>query len=215
LSGRLWPLGALFGAATLALSGRGSAADANAGSVGNPAAVQELPQVNCDRQCAATGVRPAAEPIPSNVQTPTAPTSSARTHRRGRLLTITSVGQRQRERGEPVSDRYLLPRFTASPLLGTPEGLSVYVDGVRVMNSFAIPSLGPHSRLRDQHRVSDSGSNPVFGLNTLGGALSIQTRGTNPVPNLSLWRLVGRRSSRARPAANAARSIISLPRLLR
>ena len=62
--------------------------------------------------------------------------------------------------------------FTASPLLGTPEGLSVYVDGVRVNESFGDTvnwDLIPESAISTVSLMS--GSNPVFGLNTLGGAL--------------------------------------------
>ena len=67
--------------------------------------------------------------------------------------------------------------FTASPALGTPQGLSVFVDGVRVNEVFGdtvnwdlIPE-GAISKI-----VIVPGSNPVFGLNTLGGALSVTTR---------------------------------------
>jgi outer membrane receptor protein involved in Fe transport len=66
--------------------------------------------------------------------------------------------------------------FTASPLVGTPEGLSVYVDGVRVNESFGDTvnwDLIPESAIAGVALIS--GSNPVFGLNTLGGALSVQT----------------------------------------
>lgn len=67
--------------------------------------------------------------------------------------------------------------FTASPLIGTPEGLSVYVDGVRVNESFGDTvnwDLIPESAISSVSLIG--GSNPVFGLNTLGGALSVQTK---------------------------------------
>ena len=73
--------------------------------------------------------------------------------------------------------------FTASPLLGTPEGLSVYVDGVRVNESFGDTvnwDLIPESAISTVSLIS--GSNPVFGLNTLGGALSIQTKSGHDNP---------------------------------
>ncbi len=67
--------------------------------------------------------------------------------------------------------------FTASPLLGTPEGLSVFVDGVRVNEAFGDVvnwDLIPNPAI---HRMDMlPGSNPLFGLNTLGGALAITTR---------------------------------------
>ena len=67
--------------------------------------------------------------------------------------------------------------FTASPLLGTPQGLSVYQDGVRVNEPFGDVvswDLIPTNALADMSLIP--GSNPLFGLNTLGGAISLQTK---------------------------------------
>ncbi|HEY1772992.1 MAG TPA: TonB-dependent receptor [Gammaproteobacteria bacterium] len=67
--------------------------------------------------------------------------------------------------------------FTASPLLGTPEGISVYLDGVRVNESFGDIvnwDLIPESALEGVMLVP--GSDPVYGLNTLGGALALRTK---------------------------------------
>ncbi|HKE97121.1 MAG TPA: TonB-dependent receptor plug domain-containing protein, partial [Povalibacter sp.] len=67
--------------------------------------------------------------------------------------------------------------FVASPLLGQPEGMSVYQDGVRINDPFGdIVSwaLVPESAISSIDLIP--GSNPVFGLNTLGGALSIHTK---------------------------------------
>lgn len=67
--------------------------------------------------------------------------------------------------------------FTGSPLLGSSEGLAVYQDGVRMNEAFgdtvswdALPSTAVASL------NLIPGSNPLFGLNALGGALSIQTK---------------------------------------
>ncbi|MGF1645247.1 MAG: TonB-dependent receptor [Thiotrichales bacterium] len=67
--------------------------------------------------------------------------------------------------------------FTASPLLGLPQGLSAYVDGVRINEPFGDTlnwSVIPKSAIAEINLMS--GSNPLFGLNTLGGALSLQTK---------------------------------------
>jgi len=67
--------------------------------------------------------------------------------------------------------------FTASPLLGTAQGLSVYLDGVRINEPFGDTvnwDLLPHSAIAGVDLIP--GSNPVFGLNTLGGALAIRTK---------------------------------------
>ena len=67
--------------------------------------------------------------------------------------------------------------YTASPLLGTPQGLSVYMDGVRMNQSFGdVVSWDLIPKTAISTMTLMPGSNPVFGLNTLGGALSIQTK---------------------------------------
>jgi outer membrane receptor protein involved in Fe transport len=67
--------------------------------------------------------------------------------------------------------------FTASPLLGTPEGLSVYVDGVRQNQPFGdVVSWDLIQRSTVSEMALMPGSNPVFGLNTLGGAISVTTK---------------------------------------
>jgi outer membrane receptor protein involved in Fe transport len=73
--------------------------------------------------------------------------------------------------------------FTASPLLGTPQGLSVYQDGVRINEPFGDTV---NWDLIPQNAISGitlmPGSNPLFGLNTLGGALSVQTKSGEHYP---------------------------------
>jgi len=67
--------------------------------------------------------------------------------------------------------------FTASPLLGTPIGLSVYQDGVRVNEAFGDTvnwDLIPQVAISSMEMMP--GSNPLYGLNTLGGALSVKTK---------------------------------------
>src|SRR5574343_624227 len=67
--------------------------------------------------------------------------------------------------------------FTASPLLGTAQGLSIYLDGVRVNEPFGDTvhwDLIPNSAIAGLDLIP--GSNPAFGLNTLGGAISMRTK---------------------------------------
>ncbi|GAA0750327.1 TonB-dependent receptor [Ideonella azotifigens] len=73
--------------------------------------------------------------------------------------------------------------FTASPLLGTPQGLSVYLDGVRVNEPFGDVvnwDMIPSGALANVALLP--GSNPLFGLNTLGGALVLQTKSGDTHP---------------------------------
>jgi outer membrane cobalamin receptor len=67
--------------------------------------------------------------------------------------------------------------YTASPLLGTPQGLSVYMDGVRLNQPFGdVVSWDLIPKQAISTTTMMPGSNPLFGLNTLGGALAIQTK---------------------------------------
>jgi outer membrane receptor protein involved in Fe transport len=82
--------------------------------------------------------------------------------------------------------------FTASPLLGTAQGLSVYLDGVRLNQPFGDVvswDLIPKSAISTIALMP--GSNPLFGLNTLGGALSIQTKDGLKNPGASVQLLAG------------------------
>jgi iron complex outermembrane receptor protein len=63
--------------------------------------------------------------------------------------------------------------FTASPVLGTPQGLAVYQNGVRINEAFGDTvnwDLFPDVAIS---RVELNSASPVYGLNALGGALSL------------------------------------------
>jgi outer membrane receptor protein involved in Fe transport len=80
--------------------------------------------------------------------------------------------------------------FVSSFLLGTPSGLSVFVDGVRVNEPLADQvnwDLIPSDAIA--HIELHPGSNPVYGRNTLGGAFVVQTkRGfTHPGTLIETW----------------------------
>ena len=82
--------------------------------------------------------------------------------------------------------------FTASPLLGTAQGLSVYLDGVRLNQPFGDVvswDLIPKSAIASIALMP--GSNPLFGLNTLGGALAVTTKDGLKNPGTSVQVLGG------------------------
>jgi iron complex outermembrane receptor protein len=67
--------------------------------------------------------------------------------------------------------------FTASPLLGLPQGLAVYQNGVRLNEPFGDTvnwDLLPGAAVAGIDLMP--GSNPLFGLNALGGAVSVRTK---------------------------------------
>ena len=77
--------------------------------------------------------------------------------------------------------------FTSSPLLGLPQGLAVYQNGVRVNEAFGDTvnwDLIPESSIATLDLIG--GANPIFGLNTLGGAISITTKNGFTHPGHSL-----------------------------
>ena len=77
--------------------------------------------------------------------------------------------------------------YTASPLLGTPEGISVYVDGVRQNQPFGdIVAWDLIPKIAISEVALMPGSNPLFGLNTLGGALSVETKDGHSAPGTSI-----------------------------
>ncbi len=82
--------------------------------------------------------------------------------------------------------------YTASPLLGTPQGLSVYMDGVRLNQPFGdIVSWDLIPRIAISSLALMPGSNPLFGLNTLGGALSLETKNGVRDPGTSVQAIYG------------------------
>lgn len=95
---------------------------------------------------------------------------------------VTSVSINSAQ-GNPYQPDISFRGFTASPLLGLPQGLSVFQDGVRINEPFGDVvnwDLIPQAAISSLQLIP--GSNPGFGLNTLGGALSIHTKSglTNP-----------------------------------
>jgi outer membrane receptor protein involved in Fe transport len=89
--------------------------------------------------------------------------------------------------GNPYQTDISFRGFTASPLLGTPQGLSVFQDGVRINEPFGDVvnwDLMPQSAISSIQLIP--GSNPVFGLNTLGGAIAVYTKSGSENPGTAL-----------------------------
>jgi outer membrane receptor protein involved in Fe transport len=78
--------------------------------------------------------------------------------------------------GNPFQPDVMFRGFDASPVSGTPQGLAVYQNGIRINEAFGDTvnwDLIPTSAVRSIDVISN---NPAFGLNALGGALSIQMK---------------------------------------
>ncbi len=101
-------------------------------------------------------------------------------------------------RGNPFQPDVSYRGYTASPLLGTPQGLSVYMDGVRLNQPFGdVVSWDLIPRLAISTIAIMPGSNPLFGLNTLGGALAMQTKTGRTSPGTTVQGLYGSYTRRA------------------
>ncbi|MGA2794223.1 MAG: TonB-dependent receptor, partial [Roseiarcus sp.] len=78
--------------------------------------------------------------------------------------------------GNPFQPDVAFRGFDASSVSGTPQGLAVYQNGVRVNEAFGDTvnwDLIPTAAVRSIDVISN---NPAFGLNALGGALSVQMK---------------------------------------
>ncbi len=119
------------------------------------------------------------EEIPGNVQS-----ISAKEIKEAHSLSITDLMNRKLQsvtvndyQGNPFQMDVQYRGFTAGPQIGTPQGLSVFIDGIRVNEPFGDVvnwDMIPMNALSSVDVFP--GSNPIFGLNTLGGAFSLKTK---------------------------------------
>ncbi|WJS98337.1 TonB-dependent receptor [Novosphingobium humi] len=88
--------------------------------------------------------------------------------------------------GNPLQADLSFRGYTASPLLGTPQGIAVYIDGVRANQPFGEVvswDLLPSAVVEQVTLVE--GAAPQFGRNALGGALSIRTKDGRSAPGIA------------------------------
>ncbi|TLY61358.1 MAG: TonB-dependent receptor [Gammaproteobacteria bacterium] len=145
----------------------------------NPAEALEMPTVEVVGTTPLPGLGTPIQDVPANVQIYTSGDLA-----RQRQSTLTDYLEHNPSsvtsnaaQGNPLQPDIGFRGFTASPLLGTPQGLSVFQDGVRVNEPFGDVvnwDLIPQSAISSIQLIP--GSNPAFGLNTLGGALAIYTK---------------------------------------
>jgi len=155
----------------------------------NPAATLETPNVNVIGSTPLPGLGTPIEKFPGNVQSAT-----DRDIRRTQALSLPDLLTTQMPsvnvndvQGNPYQPDLNYRGFTASPLLGLPQGLSVYQDGVRINEPFGdIVNWGliPMNAISTINLIP--GSNPLFGLNTLGGAISLRTKSGFQYPHTSV-----------------------------
>jgi outer membrane receptor protein involved in Fe transport len=139
----------------------------------------EAPTIEVIGTTPVPGLATPIEEVPSNVQTVT-----GETIREKQTINLPDFLQQampsvsiQEVQNNPFQPNLTYRGFLSSPLLGAPQGLSVFQDGVRINEPFGDVvnyDLIPHNAISTMTLVP--GSNPVFGLNTLGGAIEIRTK---------------------------------------
>lgn len=155
----------------------------------NPAEALELPTVTVVGTTPLPGLGTPIRDVPANVQIQTSEDISRQ--RQSNLTDFleqnpTSVTVNAAQ-GNPNQPDVNFRGFAASPLLGTPQGLSVFQDGVRINEPFGDVvnwDLLPQSAISSIQIIP--GSNPAYGLNTLGGALAVYTKSGSQYPGGSI-----------------------------
>jgi len=145
----------------------------------NPAEALEMPTVEIIGTTPLPGLGTPTRDVPANVQVFTSKDLSGQ-----RQTNVTDYLEQNATglsanaaQGNPFQPDISFRGFSASPLLGTPQGVSVFQDGVRVNEPFGDVvnwDLIPQSAIASIQLIP--GSNPAFGLNTLGGAVAVYTK---------------------------------------
>ena len=79
--------------------------------------------------------------------------------------------------GNPLQQNLNFRGFTASPFVGESQGLAVYQNGMRLNEAFGDVVLWDMNPSFAVDRIQVlPGSNPVFGLNALGGAVALKMK---------------------------------------
>lgn len=109
--------------------------------------------------------------------------------------------------GNPLQPDVSYRGFTASPLLGTPQGLAVFLDGVRINQPFGdVVSWDVIPRAAIERIELVSAGNPLFGVNSLGGSLALRTRDGYSSPGTALGASFGSHGRRQLEAETGGRT---------
>lgn len=164
------------------LAGAGSALAQDAGEsppAPTPPPVFTLPTLEIIGTTPVQGVGIERDKVPANVQTvpssqldrPAAATLSDILNSSVGSVTVNDVTV------NPFQPDISFRGFTASPLLGVPQGIAIYQNGVRVNEPFGDTvqwDVVPEFAIDSVQVIP--GANPVFGLNALGGAIALQMK---------------------------------------
>ncbi|NKF24644.1 TonB-dependent receptor [Solimonas marina] len=80
------------------------------------------------------------------------------------------------EQGNPYQPDFVYRGFAASPISGVAQGLAIYQDGTRINEAFGDSVNWDLVPMFAVDRLTVQGNNPVFGLNALGGAVTLDMK---------------------------------------
>ena len=149
--------------------------------------VQEMPAIVVVGAAPLTSIGTPLNEIPANVQIGTSKQISQQDSLNLGEFLDNNMGSVNASNsvGNPYQMDISYRGFTASPILGTAIGLSVFMDGVRINEPFGDIvnwDLIPTNAIASINLIP--GSNPLFGLNTLGGAIVVNTKNGTDDPGL-------------------------------
>ncbi|MHA7685232.1 TonB-dependent receptor [Cupriavidus sp. PET2-C1] len=154
----------------------------NAGNTGNTGTIGDgamLPEVQIVAAAPLPGIGVDRDLVPYTVQTASGDDlNGKRTGTLAEYLARYFTGVNVNDiQGSPFQSDLTYRGFRASPIPGASQGLSIYLDGIRVNEPFGDVvswDMIPEAALESVSLVSSA--NPAYGLNTLGGALAMTTR---------------------------------------
>src|ERR1700689_3804617 len=116
--------------------------------------------------------------VPGNVQTFSADdlAKDGQANLIGAMATQLSTININDTLADPFQPDILIRGFEASPVLGTPQGIAVYQNGVRINEAFGDAVNWDFFPDIAIDRVDVVSSNPVYGLNALGGAVVVNMK---------------------------------------
>jgi iron complex outermembrane recepter protein len=171
--------GASAAVSSSASSPGGSAAAASASVPANSVTSITLPSVEVVGVAPLPGSGIDIDKVPANVQS----LGSQQLWPPGQNELVPTAAARQlsqvnlnAEQGSQFQPDFVYRGFEASPIGGVPQGVAVYQNGVRINEAFGdtvnwdlIPQFAVN-------RLTLQGNNPVFGLNALGGAVTLDMK---------------------------------------
>jgi iron complex outermembrane receptor protein len=146
--------------------------------IGRPRLITPLPGVGFDEDQLSTNIQTATA---EDIKASGAVNATEFLNERLQSITVRDTS------GNPFQQDVIFRGFSASPLVATPQGISIYVDGVRVNESFGDVvnwDLIPLNALDAVTLVP--GATPLFGLNTIAGALTTTTKTGFTAPGIDV-----------------------------